>query len=132
MTTKKPPRLTGVYDPALDEPELTPAETAAALQRAAAAKRALRHYLELVQQIPEVVEVRRSSDDLLCTVISADPLDDQQPSYQVFDAQSALILAFDDQPFDFRLLNYQSLTMQHPDQHIAGYGDLVWRRKSDD
>ena len=131
MTTKKPPRLTGVYDPALDEPELTPAETAAAIHRAAAAKRALRRYLELVQQIPEVVEVRRSSDDLLCTVISADPLDDQA-RFQVFDAQSALILAFDDQPFDFRLLNYQSLTMQHPDQHIAGYGDLVWRRQPDD
>lgn len=132
MTTKKPPRLTGVYDPALDEPELTPAETGAALRRAAAAKRALRHYLELVQQIPEVVEVRRSADGLLCTVISADPMEDQQPSYQVFDAQTAVTLAFDNQPFDFRLLNYQSLTMQHRDAHIAGYGDLVWRRQPDD
>ena len=131
MTTKKPPRLTGVYDPALDEPELTPAETAAAIQRAAAAKRALRHYLELVQQIPEVVEVRRSADDLLCTVISADPLD-RRARFQVFDAQTALVLAVDDQPFDFRLLNYQALTMQHRDAHIASYGDLVWRRPSDD
>ena len=87
MTTKKPPILTGVYDPALDEPELTPEETAAALGRAAAAKRALRHYLELVQQIPEVVEVRRSADDLLCTVISADPLD-RRARFQVFEAQT--------------------------------------------
>ena len=129
MTTKKPPRLTGVYDPALDEPELTPAETAA-VQRAAAAKRALRRYLELVQQIPEVVEVRRSADGLLCTVISADPLD-RRARFQVFEAQTALILAFDDQPFDFRLLNYQALTMQHRDAHIASYGDLVWRRPAD-
>ena len=131
MATKKPPTLTGVYDPALDEPELTPAETAAAIRRAAAAKRALRHYLELVQQIPEVVEVRRSADDLLCTVISADPLD-RRARFQVFDAQTALVLAVDDQPFDFRLLNYQALTMQQRDAHIASYGDLVWRRPSDD
>ena len=130
MTTKKPPLLSGVYDPALNEPELTPDETAAALRRAAAAKRALRHYLELVQPIPEVVEVRRSGDDLLCTVISADPLD-RRARFQVFEAQTALILAFDDQPFDFRLLNYQALTMQHRDAHIASYGDLVWRRPAD-
>ena len=59
-------------------------------------------------------------------------MDDEQPSYRVFDAQNALILAFDDQPFDFRLLNYQALTMQHRDEHIAGYGNLVWRRPPDD
>ena len=83
-----------------------------------------------MQQIPEVVEVRRSGDDLLCTVISADPLD-RRARFQVFDAQTALILAVDDQPFDFRLLNYQTLNVQHPDQHIASYGDLVWRRPAD-
>ena len=131
MTIPQTARLTGVYDPALDEPELTPEEATAALHRAAAAKRALRHYLELVQQIPEVLEVRRSADDLICTVISADPMDDRA-RLQVFKAQTALVLSIDDQPFDFRLLNYQALTMQHRDAHIAGYGALVWRRKSDD
>ncbi len=88
---------------------------------------ALSKYLDLVQEIPEVVEVRLSGDDVVCTVISADPME-QQPRYRVFEAQTSMIRAIANQPFDFRLLNRQSLTAKKLDEHISGYGDLVWER----
>lgn len=88
---------------------------------------AMSKYLELVQEIPEVMEVRLSGDDMICTVISADPMD-KQVRYRVFEAQTAMIRAVANQPFDFRLLNRQSLTVKKLDEHISGYGDLVWER----
>ena len=88
---------------------------------------AMSKYLELVQEIPEVTEVRLSGDDMICTVISADPMD-KQVRYRVFEAQTAMIRAVANQPFDFRLLNRQSLTVKKLDEHISGYGDLVWER----
>ena len=88
---------------------------------------ALSKYLELVREIPEVVEVRLSGDDVVCTVISADYMD-KGPRYRVFEAQTAVIRAVANQPFDFRLLNRQSLTAKNLDEHISGYGDLVWER----
>ena len=102
MTTKKPPRLTGVYDPALDEPELTPEETAAALERAAAAKRALRQYLELVQQIPEVAAVLMDDGEPeLHTVVAADR-EDREVFGRVFEAQRQVMLNHD-APLEHRL-----------------------------
>ena len=88
---------------------------------------ALSKYLELVKEIPEVVEVRLSGDDVVCTIISADYMD-KGPRYRVFEAQTAVIRAVANQPFDFRLLNRQSLTAKNLDEHISGYGDLVWER----
>ena len=88
---------------------------------------AMSKYLELVREIPEVTEVRLSGDDMICTVISADPMD-KQVRYRVFEAQTAMIRAVANQPFDFRLLNRQSLTVKKLDEHISGYGDLVWER----
>ena len=89
--------------------------------------KALSKYLELVKDIPEVIEVRLSGNDVVCTVISADP-SDKQPRYRVFEAQTTLIRAVTSQPFDFRLVNRQSLTAKKLDDHISGYGDLVWKR----
>jgi hypothetical protein len=89
--------------------------------------KALSRYLELAKDIPEVMEVRLSDDNVVCTVISADPLDNG-PRYQVFEAQAVMIQAFEDQPFDFRLLNLQSLKADKRDEHIGGYGDLLWVR----
>ena len=88
---------------------------------------ALSKYLELVKEIPEVVEVRLSGDDVVSTVISADYMD-KGPRYRVFEAQTAVIRAVANQPFDFRLLNRQSLAVKKLDEHISGYGDLVWER----
>ena len=88
---------------------------------------AMSKYLELVQEIPEVEEVRLSGDDVVCTVIAADPTD-KRPRYRVFEAQTTMIRTIANQPFDFRLLNRQSLTVKKPDEHISGYGDLVWER----
>ena len=128
MTTKKPPRLTGVYDPALDEPELTPDETAAALQRAAAAKRALRHYLELVQQIPEVVEVRQADEYTFWTVTSVSG-DDASVQKRVIKAQGAALKELPESvPLELLLVNRQRIPHREPEQTAAGLGELVWRR----
>ncbi len=89
--------------------------------------KALSKYLELVKEIPEVVEVRLSEDDTLCTIISADPVDNS-PRYKVFDAQAAMMRAVDPQPFDFRLLNCQSLAAEKRDDYILRQGDLIWIR----
>ncbi len=89
--------------------------------------RALSKYLELVKEIPEVVEVRLSGDDVVCTVISADP-SDKQSRYRVFEAQTKMIRSVANQPFDFRLLNRQLLSAKKIDSHINGYGDVVWER----
>ena len=128
MTTKKPPPLSGVYDPALDEPELTPAETAAAIQRAAAAKRALRHYLELVQQIPEVVEVRQADETTFWTVTSA-PGDDAAVQRRVIKAQGAALKELPESvPLELLLVNRQRIPHRAPERTIDGLGALVWRR----
>ena len=89
--------------------------------------KALSKYLELVKEIPEVVEVRLSEDDVVCTVISAEP-SEKQPRYRVFEAQTALIRAIINQPFEFRLLNRDSLKSKNLDDHVQGFGDLVWKR----
>ena len=128
MTTKKPARLTGVYDPALDEPELTPAETAAALRRAAAAKRALRHYLELVQQIPEVVEVRQADETTFWTVTAVDG-DDDAVQRRVIKAQGAALKELpEDLPLELLLVNRQRIPHREPERTAASLGELVWRR----
>ena len=128
MTAKKPPRLTGVYDPALDEPELTPSETAAALRRAAAAKRALRRYLELVQQIPEVVEVRQSDETTFWTVTSA-PGDDAAVQRRVIKAQGTALKDLPESvPLELLLVNRQRIPHREPERTIDGLGALVWRR----
>ena len=89
--------------------------------------KALSKYLELVQEIPEVVEVRLSGDDSLCTVISATPHDDE-PCYQVFEAQVAVMRSVKQQPFLFDLVNCEELPENSRAERIAHLGDLVWKR----
>ena len=89
--------------------------------------KALSKYLELVQKIPEVVEVRLSEDDTLCTIISATPFDDG-PRYRVFDAQVAVMRGVNPQPFLFDLVNCQELPENLRPERIAHLGDLVWKR----
>ena len=87
---------------------------------------ALSKYLELVKEIPEVVEVRLSADDTLCTIISATPHDDG-PRYRVFEAEEAMTRSTDQQPFHFDLVNCMELPEGASDR-LSSLGDLVWKR----
>ena len=128
MTTPQTARLTGVYDPALDEPELTPEETGAALKRAAAAKRALRHYLELVQEIPEVVAVRQADETTFWTVIAVDG-DDEAVQRRVIKAQGAALKELPESvPLELLLVNRQRIPHHEPERTVESLGELVWRR----
>ena len=88
---------------------------------------ALSEYLELVQEIPEVVEVRLSEDDTLYTIISA-PRDDDDILGQVIDVELAVMRKVKPQPFLFRVVNSQRMPQEGLKQRITGFGDLVWQR----
>ena len=89
--------------------------------------KALSRYLELVKDIPEVVQVRLSEADSLRTIISATPHDDE-PCYRVFDAQVAVMSELKQQPFLFDLVNSQELPEDCHAERISNLGDLVWKR----
>ena len=89
---------------------------------------AMSKYLELVQEIPEVVEVRLSEDDTLCTIISATPHDDE-PCYRVFAAQETVMRSLKQQPFLYDLVNCRELP-EGAGERLSSLGDLVWQRDS--
>ena len=89
---------------------------------------ALSKYLDLVKEIPEVVEVRLAEDDSLCTVISATPHDDE-PCYRVFAAQETVMRSLKQQPFLYDLVNCRELP-EGAEQRLSSLGDLVWQRNS--
>ena len=88
---------------------------------------ALSKYLELVREIPEVVEVRLSGDDELYAIISATPFDDG-PCYRVYGVEGKVMDAVSPQPYRFRLVNAQELPEEGREEHICSFGDLVWKR----
>ena len=88
--------------------------------------KALSRYLELVKDIPEVMEVRLSEDDTLCTIISATPFDDG-PRYRVFEAEEAMMRSTEQQPFLFDLVNCKELP-EGASERLSSLGDLVWKR----
>lgn len=88
---------------------------------------AMSKYLELVQEIPEVVEVRLSEDDELYAIISAPPFDDG-PCYRVYGVEGKVMDAVNPQPYRFRLVNAQELPEEGREEHICSFGDLVWNR----
>ena len=87
---------------------------------------ALSKYLELVKEIPEVIEVRLSADDTLCTIISATPHDDG-PRYRVFKAEGVVVRSMEQQPFLFDLVNRRELP-EGASERLSSLGDLVWKR----
>ena len=89
--------------------------------------KALSKYLELVKEIPEVVEVRLSEDDELYAIISATPHDDV-PCYRVYRAEGAVMDLVKHQPYRFRLVNAQELPEEGREEQICSFGDLVWKR----
>ena len=89
--------------------------------------KALQMYLELVREIPEVVEVRLAENDELHTVISG-PRDDDDICYRVIDAELEVMHAIKSQPFLFHLVNSQRLPQDGVEEHIRSFGELVWKR----
>ena len=88
---------------------------------------ALSKYLELVKEIPEVVEVRLSEDDELYAILSATPFDDA-PCYRVYRAEGEVMDSVKDQPYRFRLVNALELPEEDREGHICSFGDLVWKK----
>ena len=89
--------------------------------------KALQMYLDLVRDIPEVVEVRLDEEDTLRTIISATPHEDE-PCYRVFEVQVAVMRGVNRQPFLFDLVNYQELPEKGRRERIDNFGELVWKR----
>ena len=89
---------------------------------------ALSKYLELVKDIPEVMEVRLSGDDELYTILSATPFD-AGPCYRVYQAEGKVMDSVNPQPYRFRSVNAQELPSEGRDEHISSFGGLVWKRQ---
>ena len=89
--------------------------------------KALQMYLELIRDIPEVVEVRLTEDDDVHTIISG-PWDDDDVCYQVAGAETAVMRKIKNQPFLFQLVNTQRIPQEGKEEHIRSFGELVWQR----
>ena len=89
--------------------------------------KALQLYLDLVREIPEVVEVRLAEHDELHTIISS-PRDDDEIRYRVIDAELKVMRYVEPQPFLFHLVNCQRLPQEGIEEQICSFGELVWKR----
>ena len=89
--------------------------------------KALQMYLNLVGEIPDVVEVRLSEHDELHTIISA-PVFDDDSRHPVFAAQVKVMREIEPQPFLFLLLNCEELGTECREEQIKRIGELVWKR----
>ena len=89
--------------------------------------KALQMYLELVREIPEVVEARLAEHDGLHAIISGPRDNDDIPS-QVIDVELAVMRAVKHQPFLFHLVNCRRLPQDGLEEHISSFGELVWKR----
>ena len=93
-------------------------------------KRAAKQYLELVREIPEVVEVRLLDDDdgpAVWTIISATPFDDG-PRNRVLNAQIEVVRSMDKPWLGFRLINVEELDNEFRKAYISGIGAVMWSR----
>lgn len=90
--------------------------------------KALQMYLDLVREIPEVMEVRLADHDELHTIISAPREDDDEICRRVIRAHLKVMRRIDNQPFLFHLVNVQRVPEPMRENHIRGYGELVWVR----
>ena len=99
-------------------------------------KRAEEHYLELVRDIPEVVEVRLADDDegaAIWTIISATPFDDG-PRDRVIEAQIDVqidVMKGGRCALGFRLINLEELDHAFRDDYVSSVGNglMVTGRK---
>jgi hypothetical protein len=87
-------------------------------------------YIELVKELPEVVEVRLVDDDggqILLTVISATPFE-REPRDKVYDAQIDVMQKMDRPLLGFRLLNIEEFPGRSLDDLLPVSGITIWSR----
>ena len=89
--------------------------------------KALQTYLGMVQEIPEVVEVRLGDQNELHTIISG-PWDDDDVCEQVSDAEDAVLHSVKNQPFLFLVVNTQRIPQDDIEAQLQSFGELVWKR----
>ena len=87
---------------------------------------ALRQYLELIREIPEVAEVRLRENGEVYTIIS-DHSEGYEMKLRVIHAQG-LIMQTAAAPLEFHLVNYPQLPPDGRDAAVRGLGAVVWRR----
>jgi hypothetical protein len=93
-------------------------------------KRAEERYLELVREIPEVVEVFLVDDDegpALWTIISAIPFDNG-PRDRVIEAQIDVMKVMEEPLLGFRLINLEELDGAFRDDYVSDIGTVLWHR----
>ena len=86
-------------------------------------------YLDLVRDIPEVVEVRLADDDegpTIWTIISAIPFDNV-PRDRVIEAQID-VMKDGKSAVGFRLINLEELDHEFRNSYVSGIGTLLWSR----
>ena len=89
--------------------------------------KALQTYLGMVQEIPEVVEVRLGAQNELHTIISG-PWDDDAVCERVSDVEDAVIRSVKNQPFLFLVVNTQRIPQDGIQEQLQSFGELVWKR----
>lgn len=123
MTTKKLPRNS--------EPLPLPPEDAMAAAPPDNARLphhpALRQYFELIDGIPEVVEVRLRENGEVYTIIS-DPSEGYELKLRVIHAQGLIMQTAEAALLEFHLVNYQQLPPDGRTAAVRGLGAVVWRR----
>ena len=119
MTTQKPAR-----NPETPPP---PDDAMAAAKLELPHQQALRQYFELIDGIPEVVEVRLRENGEVFTLIS-DSSEGYELKLRVIHAQGKIMQTAEAAPLEFHLVNYQQLPPAGRDAAVRGLGALVWRR----
>lgn len=88
---------------------------------------ALRQYLELIREIPEVAEVRLRENGEVFTIIS-DHSEGYELKLRVIHAQGLVMQTAAAAPLEFHLVNYPQLPPDGRDAAVRGLGAVVWRR----
>ena len=89
--------------------------------------KALQMYLDLIREIPEVIEVRLTETNDVHTIISG-PWDDDDICCQLSGAETAVMRKIKNQPFLFMVVNTQRIGHNGKEEQLQGFGELVWQR----
>lgn len=89
----------------------------------------LNRYIELIAEIPEVIELRLTAEDELYTIMAAAP-PANGVRHQVIMAQCDALPPGGPAPLALRLVNGDELPPDGYGEHLSGLGELLWRREA--
>ena len=135
MTTEKTDKLFEFDHEDIEGVELTPEEVRHALHRASIIKKAVSKHLELVKEIPEVVEVRFCRDYAILWTILSEPermpitIERGKGWNRVVDAEFQVMRDMERALLDFRIDNCYDyeLGQKFYNRFDIG-GERIWRR----